>query len=209
MRSKILISTTLVTTVLAAGLIGAKLGSNSLKTAPATNHRTSSAKQVNNPPASSPATKHSAVASTSSPWSANKSQQLAKFMLNWASQMGQHYESYYPGHDFNLYGVIFPTPLRNGTMNLHPAVDDHAIDLQWSDDGTGNHDYNLVAVYGGNASSNDRYPVLTMYLFTLHNGKPEVLVTQQNQGNPEGYLYFKPTDNQALASGFASIVNHN
>ncbi|WP_335673653.1 DUF4767 domain-containing protein [Weissella cibaria] len=59
---------------------------------------------------SSPATKHSAVASTSSPWSANKSQQLAKFLLNWASQMGQHYESYYPGHDFNLYGVIFPTP---------------------------------------------------------------------------------------------------
>ncbi|KXU10905.1 hypothetical protein WEIDD23_00246 [Weissella sp. DD23] len=48
-----------------------------------------------------------------------------------------------------------------------------------------------------------------MYLFTLHNEKPEVLVTQQNQGNPEGYLYFKPTDNQALASGFASIVNHN
>ena len=34
-------------------------------------------------------------------------------------------------------------------MNMHPAVDDHAIDLQWSDDGTGNHDYNLLQIYGG------------------------------------------------------------
>ncbi|KIU22340.1 hypothetical protein ab3b_01734 [Weissella cibaria] len=85
MRSKILISTTLVTTVLAAGLIGAKLGSNSLKTKPATSHRTSSEKQVNNPPVSSPATKQSSVASTSSPWSANKSQQLAIGQVKWVN----------------------------------------------------------------------------------------------------------------------------
>lgn len=135
-----LISTTLVATVLAAGLIGAKLVLNLLKTEPATNHHTSKVRQVNDPPASSPSTKHSAVASPSSPWSADKSQQLTKFMLDWAGQMGQHYESYYPGRDFNLYGVMFPTPLTNGTVNMNSAVDDHTIDLQWSNDGTGNPD---------------------------------------------------------------------
>ena len=103
-----------MTTVLAAGLpIGAKLGSNSLETAPATNHRTSSAKQVNNPPASSPATKHSAVASTSSPWSANKSQQLARIY----AELGKVKWVNTTGHNITLVMILIYTV----SYSQHPS----------------------------------------------------------------------------------------
>ncbi|MCQ8097350.1 DUF4767 domain-containing protein [Weissella confusa] len=154
--------------------------------------------------------KESAASSVvATPWSAEKTQQLAEFMSNWQTEMGQSYQEYYPGHDFDLYGLMFPSSLTDDGETLRPTIDNQFVDMQWSADGTGNHDYNLVAVYGGDASSNKQDPKLTMYLFTLHNGQPEVLVTQQNQGNPEGRLYLNPTDNQALKAGFESIINND
>lgn len=34
-----------------------------------------------------------------------------------------------------------------------------------------------------------------------------MLITSQNQGNPNNYLYFKETENKELRDGFINIVN--
>lgn len=34
-----------------------------------------------------------------------------------------------------------------------------------------------------------------------------MLITSQNQGNPNNYLYFKETENKELRDGFSNIVN--
>ncbi len=64
--------------------------------------------------------------------------------------------------------------------------------------------YQLVAVY----SDAETQPYLGkhLYYFVLEQGKPKVLVTQQNQGNEMNYLYFNETENQALRDGFSNIV---
>ena len=210
MTSKPLLYTAIVTAALAAGFIGSKF-------VPAQSHSetsASSSSSVKSSEKSSTSTaiseKESAASSVvATPWSAEKTQKLAEFMSNWQTEMGQSYQEYYPGHDFDLYGLMFPSSLTDDGETLRPTIDNQFVDMQWSADGTGNHDYNLVAVYGGDASSNKQDSKLTMYLFTLHNGQPEVLVTQQNQGNPEGRLYLNPTDNQALKAGFESIINND
>lgn len=210
MASKPLIYTAIVAAGLTAGFIGSKFASAYSNSETSTS-MSSSVETTKKSVASSAVSEKKSVASSTvtTPWSDDKRQQLSKFMSNWQTEMGQSYEEYYPGHDFDLYGLMFPSSLTNSGETLRPTIDNQFIDMQWSNDGTGNHDYNLVAVYGGDASSDKNSPLLTMYLFTLHNGQPEVLVTQQNQGNPEGRLYMKPTDNQALQAGFESIINNN
>ena len=44
-----------------------------------------------------------------------------------------------------------------------------------------------------------------LYLFTIVNNQPLVLVTMQNQGDPYGYLYFGATDNAELRAGFEKL----
>lgn len=41
----------------------------------------------------------------------------------------------------------------------------------------------------------------------MRDGQPHVLVTQQNQGDPNNYLYFIETQNKALKNGFNRIVS--
>ncbi|WP_242617256.1 DUF4767 domain-containing protein, partial [Enterococcus faecium] len=45
-----------------------------------------------------------------------------------------------------------------------------------------------------------------VYLFGFQQNQPKVLVTQQNQGNPDNYLYFNETANNELKNGFNQIV---
>ncbi|MGG5313641.1 hypothetical protein IGL76_002360 [Enterococcus sp. DIV2381] len=46
-----------------------------------------------------------------------------------------------------------------------------------------------------------------VYFFTINSGVAKVLITSQNQGNPNNYLYFKETEIKELRDGFSNIVN--
>ncbi|MFW7394196.1 MAG: DUF4767 domain-containing protein, partial [Vagococcus fluvialis] len=84
------------------------------------------------------------------------------------------------------------------------AINEQPVEMEWSETGTGEKAYQLVAVY----SDAETQPYLGkhLYYFVLEQGKPKVLVTQQNQGNEMNYLYFNETENQALRDGFSNIV---
>lgn len=136
-------------------------------------------------------------------WNAEKSAQLHSFMMSWGDTMGQTYKEYSPENNVNFYGLQVPDGILSG--NMRPAINNEAIDLAWSKTGVGQAGYQLVAVYS-DADTQD-YLEKHLYLFTIHNGKPEVLVTQQNQGNPENHLNLSETQNQDLRNGFSQIIS--
>nr|WP_295495094.1 DUF4767 domain-containing protein [uncultured Streptococcus sp.] len=74
-------------------------------------------------------------------------------------------------------------------------------DVAFSDDGTGTADYIIVDSYGYSGSA------MILYHFTIHKGQPVVLVSMQNQGNPENMYYMYPTNNKDIQEAFANIVN--
>lgn len=142
-------------------------------------------------------------------WNQSKSQKLASFMQKWGTTMNQQYKSYGPGNNTNFYGIAFPQQFDQTLLK----VDNQTVSMKWSNDGTGNADYNVVAIY---CDSDTAQPMNEhLYLFTFHNGDPVVLITQQTNGNvtksanngPDDGLHFKETANQDLSNGFKAIAN--
>ena len=142
-------------------------------------------------------------------WNQSKNQKLASFMQKWGATMNQQYKSYGPGNNTNFYGIAFPQQFDQTLLK----VDNQTVSMKWSNDGTGNADYNVVAIY---CDSDTAQPMNEhLYLFTFHNGDPVVLITQQTNGNvtksanngPDDGLHFKETANQDLSNGFKAIAN--
>lgn len=144
-----------------------------------------------------------------SSWNQSKNQKLASFMQKWGTTMNQQYKSYGPGNNTNFYGIAFPQQFDQTLLK----VDNQTVSMKWSNDGTGNADYNVVAIY---CDSDTAQPMNEhLYLFTFHNSDPVVLITQQTNGNvtksanngPDDGLHFKETANQDLSNGFKAIAN--
>lgn len=123
--------------------------------------------------------------------------------------MNQQYKSYGPGNNTNFYGIAFLQQFDQTLLK----VDNQTVSMKWSNDGTGNADYNVVAIY---CDSDSAQPMNEhLYLFTFHNSDPVVLITQQTNGNvtksagngPDDGLHFKETTNQDLSDGFKTIAN--
>lgn len=133
-------------------------------------------------------------------WNLQKRLELLAFMQSWGDVMGQSYIEYSPEFEANWYGYYFPSVLSRNNI----AVGGNQAILQWSDNGAISNVYNVVAIYSDIATTDklERH----LYLFTILNGQPVVLVTMQNQGNAENMIYFKETQNADLINGFAEIV---
>lgn len=135
-------------------------------------------------------------------WNDTKAQKLANFMAEWGDVMDQNYDASTPSHGVSFYGLQFPQDLNNILFK----VNDTKASIAWSTTGNGHQDYELVAVYtdAQHAESMDAH----LYFFTLHQGTPVTLITEQTNGDVKNDgLYFKPTANKALSNGFATIVN--
>lgn len=137
------------------------------------------------------------------PWDTNKSTQLATFVTQWGNTLGQSYKSYSPQNNLSLYGTPLPSAVIDGNWKM--AINEAPVTVQWSEDGTGNAGFNLVAVYSDVKTG--EYLGQHVYFFGFENGQPKVYLTQQNQGNDKNYMYFNETQNQQLTQGFIDIVN--
>ena len=136
-------------------------------------------------------------------WDKNKASQLETFVTQWGKTLGQEYKSYNPQNNVSLYGTPLPQAVINGNWKM--AINEAPVTVQWSEDGTGHADFNLVAVYSDVETG--EYLGQHVYFFGFQNGQPKVYLTQQNQGNENNYLYFNETQNQQLKQGFIDIVN--
>lgn len=137
------------------------------------------------------------------PWDTNKSSQLSNFVTQWGNTLGQSYKSYSPQNNVSLYGTPLPSAVIDGNWKM--AINGVPVTVQWSEDGTGNAGFNLVAVYSD--AETEEYLMQHVYFFGFQNGQPKVYLTQQNQGNDKNYIYFNETQNQQLKQGFINIVN--
>lgn len=142
------------------------------------------------------------TATTDTVWNLQKRSELLAFMQSWGDVMGQSYIEYSPSFEANWYGYSFPSTLTRNNI----AVGGNQVILQWSEMGTVSDIYNVVAIYSDIATTTkmDRH----LYLFTILNGQPVVLVTMQNQGNAENMIYFEQSQNADLNNGFAEIVGN-
>ena len=149
----------------------------------------------------------STSATVSGKWSAQKAQELATFMTSWGTTMQQTYQAYTPGNNVDFYGSQLPDQaLKNGNGGWTVALNKSPITLKWSENGTAaNGEYAVVATYS-DANTQPEFKK-HFYFFTIKDGQPYVLITMQNQGNAENYLYVSETENTDLRNGFANIVN--
>ena len=136
-------------------------------------------------------------------WDTNKTSQLETFVTQWGKTLGQEYKSYNLQNNVSLYGTPLPSAVIDGNWKM--AINEAPVTVQWSEDGTGHADFNLVAVYSDVETG--EYLGQHVYFFGFQNGQPKVYLTQQNQGNENNYLYFNETQNQQLKQGFIDIVN--
>lgn len=135
-------------------------------------------------------------------WNADKATQLEAFMTTWGQTMGQQYKSYTNQMSVDLYGLKVPQAILNGEWKM--AIGGVPVSAEWSESGTGQADYQITAVYSD--AETEPYLKKHVYLFGFQQNQPKVLVTQQNQGNPDNYLYFNETANNELKNGFDQIV---
>lgn len=136
-------------------------------------------------------------------WDTNKASQLETFVTQWGKTLGQEYKSYNLQNNVSLYGTPLPSVVIDGNWKM--AINEAPVTVQWSEDGTGHADFNLVAVYSDVETG--EYLGQHVYFFGFQNGQPKVYLTQQNQGNDKNYMYFNETQNQQLKQGFIDIVN--
>ncbi|MFL2080986.1 DUF4767 domain-containing protein [Latilactobacillus sakei] len=155
---------------------------------------TSSAKKVSRKQVTQTSSSDKAV------WSSAKSQALKSYMASFSQAMNQQYADYQPGNETNFFGLNYPSYFKEDKL----AVDDQHVTADWSADGTGSSDYNVVGIYSDSAAAHDMSAHL--YLFTIHDGQPVVFITEQNQGMPDGLVHFKETANTDLKQNFAQII---
>lgn len=139
-------------------------------------------------------------------WDDDKAQSLNTFMTDWGKTMDQEYKEYSQGNNVDWYGTQIPDVLVGEDKTWTTVLEETPVEFEWSDDGKESDDvYALVAVYSD--ADTQKYLEQHLYFFTIHEGEPKVLVSQQNQGNAENNFYFSETENQDLKDGFANIVN--
>lgn len=99
-------------------------------------------------------------------WDSEKSTQLATFVPQWGKTLGQEYKSYNLQNNVSLYGTPLPSAVIDGNWKM--AINEAPVTVQWSEDGTGHADFNLVAVYSDVETG--EYLGQHVYFFGFQNG---------------------------------------
>lgn len=137
-------------------------------------------------------------------WNKEKSNKLYQYVKEWEKTLNQNYKEYTIDNKVNYYGLDLPGDTEKVGKSRLVLEGDKLINMKWSPEGNQKDVYNIVAVYSD--IENVVGPASHLYYFTILNGEPIVLVTEQNQGNDKKYLYFKRTANVYLQEEFEKIV---
>ena len=137
-------------------------------------------------------------------WNKEKSNKLYQYVKEWEKTLNQNYKEYTIDKKVNYNGLHLPGDTEKVGQARLVLEGDKLINMKWSPEGNQKDVYNIVAVYSD--IENVRGPASHLYYFTILNGEPIVLVTEQNQGNDKKYLYFKKTANVYLQEEFEKIV---
>ncbi|HFI2472344.1 DUF4767 domain-containing protein [Streptococcus sp. SS-4456] len=142
-------------------------------------------------------------------WDAAKTEALRRFVIDqWGPSFSppQYYVSYGPSRQGNFFGVTLPSGVLSGSgQQMTPDFLGETPDLVWSE--TGQVEAGKTAVVGIYSDIEaSKSQLAHLYLFTIKDGRVIAWITEQNQGNPEKRLYFRPTKNQELQAFFENLV---
>lgn len=201
---KILLTVLLATVPLT--IAGCSIGNNSSNSSHSNKSAESSQSAVSSSEEKTSSTKKTVKTkkTTEALWDQSKDEKLAAFMKTWGASMDQNYIKRGPGNDTTSVGLHFPSDLDGKIPGSHfkgIKYDRQSYTAGWSDNGEGNKDINVVAIYEMPPKTMTYYHI---YLFAFQNGKPIVYHTEQNQ--PQEYFYFDKTENQDLENGFDQIA---
>lgn len=142
---------------------------------------------------------------TTTKWNQSKDGKLATYIKKWGPTLDQSYTQYQPGHNVDFYGLNYPSDLANYKFNLDGTM----ATAKQSNNGDGNSDYNVVAIYSDIDSIGSK-PGAYIYFFAFHNGQPVALVSDQTNGNVQtDGLAVRETENPDIKQAFVDIVNGN
>ena len=136
-----------------------------------------------------------------------KRQKLDQVMADWGQAMGQEYISYRPGQEGDMFGLAFPSEVLEGF-----AGGEVPMEAYWSEDGISNNpgEFAVVAAYSDYehffVTDTDESGRAHYYLFTIVDGQPIVMHSQQNEAQPNDLVHFYQTENVALQQAFEQIV---
>lgn len=162
-------------------------------------------------------TKLKPKASTKPVWNEVKANELKSFMEEYAKNGLEPYIGDFAKNN-NSYShtEINPEQLSKGSELKRNRVlvgkvknkddemtDSYRVNIATSKDGTGTAQYNVVAIHEVILSGTSFY---TFY-FTIHEGKPEVLISNKSQGGGLEVDYMYPSYDPKLQEAFAAIVN--
>ncbi|KRK81270.1 Lreu_0056 family protein [Companilactobacillus nodensis] len=129
-------------------------------------------------------------------WDTNKDNRLKSFIDQWAPTMKQSYVKYDGTHSLKTStGTVYPDDLSKVNVEGSNAS------IGWSKDGSGNNEYNVVAIYNYNGTV-PPLPNHITYFFAFHDNQPIVLVDQSRDGTPD----LTETENSKVKLSFAAIV---
>lgn len=141
-------------------------------------------------------------------WTNSQDDQLYSFMSDFGDKMDQDYTQY-NGEDSldTAGGESFPEDLRDLDVNLNGET----INIGWDPELRRNYAYHVVAIYNydgtkGATDEEDDDEAHITYLFSVHNGRPVVLVDQTPRST-DG-IEVKETANNDLRTGFANIYEN-
>ncbi|HEM6089274.1 TPA: DUF4767 domain-containing protein [Streptococcus suis] len=142
-------------------------------------------------------------------WDAAKTEALRRFVIDqWGPSFSppQYYVSYGPSRQGNFFGVTLPSGVLSGSgQQMTPDFLGEIPELVWSETGqVGAGQTAVVGMYSDLEVSKSQ--LAHLYLFTIKDGQVIAWITEQNQGNPEKRLYFRPTKNQELQAFFENLV---
>ncbi|MGQ7392515.1 DUF4767 domain-containing protein [Streptococcus suis] len=154
----------------------------------------------------------SVVSSSSSQtglWDADKTEALRNFVIEqWGPSFSppQYYLSYHPRNEGSFFGVSLPSGVLSGPgQQMTPDFQGETPELVWSENGQVEAGQTaVVGIYSDIEASKSQ--LAHLYLFTIKDGQGIAWITEQNQGNPEKRLYFRPTKNQELQAFFENLV---
>ncbi|QNQ82875.1 DUF4767 domain-containing protein [Lactobacillus sp. PV012] len=130
-------------------------------------------------------------------WNSEKEAKFESFFADWAAGMNQNYTKYTGGQLRTDSGSEFPKMFDRFDVNDEP------VSIGMSENGEGNNDYNVVAMYNYNKPGAPGTLHIT-YFFAFHNGNPVVLVDQSTNGDR---IKATETENKKLSEGFVRIAN--
>lgn len=141
-------------------------------------------------------------------WSDDQNNDLLTMMTEWGEAHNEKYAEVLLNHDKNQ--VEFPqatiTNHLKNDQDVLLSIDSQFAKVNTSLEKSNDDDYHIVAAYNGADEKNSN----RCYLFTIHNGQPEVLVSNLDNaiGSPNGKpaANFVPSDDDTLQANFAKIV---